>query len=142
MSEEAKWYVVHTYSGYENKVAGNLATTVVVLVASGIAHGVGNDCRLIAAGAVYRGGGITGGIRHADTAPGDIRYGRGGIASPISLRQLHARGGIAAHSSGHNTCRIFPQKRKAIHRHRFCRDAGSRNKTVLRSFRIVTILRP
>ena len=28
MSEEAKWYVVHTYSGYENKVASNLATTV------------------------------------------------------------------------------------------------------------------
>ena len=25
---EAKWYVVHTYSGYENKVASNLATTV------------------------------------------------------------------------------------------------------------------
>lgn len=24
MSEEAKWYVVHTYSGYENKVASNL----------------------------------------------------------------------------------------------------------------------
>ena len=21
MSEEAKWYVIHTYSGYENKVA-------------------------------------------------------------------------------------------------------------------------
>ena len=28
MSEEAKWYVVHTYSGYGNKVASNLATTV------------------------------------------------------------------------------------------------------------------
>lgn len=28
MSGEAKWYVVHTYSGYENKVASNLATTV------------------------------------------------------------------------------------------------------------------
>ena len=28
MSEEAKWYVVHTYSSYENKVASNLATTV------------------------------------------------------------------------------------------------------------------
>ena len=29
MSEnEAKWYVVNTYSGYENKVASNLATTV------------------------------------------------------------------------------------------------------------------
>jgi len=28
MSEEAKWYVVHTFSGYENKVASNLATTV------------------------------------------------------------------------------------------------------------------
>ena len=28
MSAEAKWYVVHTYSGYENKVASNLATTV------------------------------------------------------------------------------------------------------------------
>ncbi|HCW80255.1 MAG TPA: transcription termination/antitermination protein NusG, partial [Ruminococcaceae bacterium] len=28
MSEEAKWYVVHTYSGYENKVASNLQKTV------------------------------------------------------------------------------------------------------------------
>lgn len=28
MSEEAKWYVVHTYSGYENKVATNLKTIV------------------------------------------------------------------------------------------------------------------
>jgi len=28
MSEEAKWYVVHTYSGYENKVASNIMTTV------------------------------------------------------------------------------------------------------------------
>lgn len=28
MSEEAKWYVVHTYSGYENKVATNLQTIV------------------------------------------------------------------------------------------------------------------
>ena len=26
--QEAKWYVVHTYSGYENKVASNLITTV------------------------------------------------------------------------------------------------------------------
>ena len=25
---EAKWYVVHTYSGYENKVASTLVTTV------------------------------------------------------------------------------------------------------------------
>lgn len=28
MDEEAKWYVVHTYSGYENKVASNLEKTV------------------------------------------------------------------------------------------------------------------
>ncbi len=28
MSEEFKWYVVHTYSGYENKVADNLKTTI------------------------------------------------------------------------------------------------------------------
>ena len=28
MSGEAKWYVVHTYSGYENQVASNLMTTV------------------------------------------------------------------------------------------------------------------
>lgn len=27
-SGEARWYVVHTYSGYEKKVASNLATTV------------------------------------------------------------------------------------------------------------------
>lgn len=28
MADEAKWYVVHTYSGYENKVASTLMTTV------------------------------------------------------------------------------------------------------------------
>lgn len=28
MSEEAKWYIVHTYSGYENKVATDLLKTV------------------------------------------------------------------------------------------------------------------
>ncbi len=28
MSDEAKWYVVHTYSGYENKVAANIETIV------------------------------------------------------------------------------------------------------------------
>ena len=28
MGEQAKWYVVHTYSGYENKVATNLETLV------------------------------------------------------------------------------------------------------------------
>ena len=28
MSDEAKWYVIHTYSGYENKVASTLQPTV------------------------------------------------------------------------------------------------------------------
>ena len=28
MADEARWYVVHTYSGYENKVAANLEKTV------------------------------------------------------------------------------------------------------------------
>lgn len=28
MSEQAKWYVIHTYSGYENKVASNLKKTI------------------------------------------------------------------------------------------------------------------
>ena len=28
MSEEAKWYVIHTYSGYKNKVASNLKKTI------------------------------------------------------------------------------------------------------------------
>jgi transcription termination/antitermination protein NusG len=28
MPEDARWYVVHTYSGYENKVASNLEKTV------------------------------------------------------------------------------------------------------------------
>lgn len=28
MSEESRWYVIHTYSGYENKVASNLEKTV------------------------------------------------------------------------------------------------------------------
>ena len=28
MSETAKWYVVHTYSGYENKVAQNIEKVV------------------------------------------------------------------------------------------------------------------
>lgn len=29
MQEEAKWYVIHTYSGYEKKVASNIEKTVV-----------------------------------------------------------------------------------------------------------------
>ena len=28
MAEEAKWYVVHTYSGYENKVADSIVNAV------------------------------------------------------------------------------------------------------------------
>ena len=28
MSEAAKWYVVHTYSGYENKVATDITSAV------------------------------------------------------------------------------------------------------------------
>lgn len=28
IADESRWYVVHTYSGYENKVASNLETTV------------------------------------------------------------------------------------------------------------------
>ena len=28
MSDTAKWYVVHTYSGYENKVAATIQKTV------------------------------------------------------------------------------------------------------------------
>ena len=28
MADESRWYVVHTYSGYENKVASNLEKTV------------------------------------------------------------------------------------------------------------------
>ncbi|MBR1562628.1 MAG: transcription termination/antitermination protein NusG, partial [Ruminococcus sp.] len=28
MAEEAKWYVVHTYSGYENKVKQNIEKVV------------------------------------------------------------------------------------------------------------------
>lgn len=29
MQEEAKWYVIHTYSGYEKKVASNIEKTVI-----------------------------------------------------------------------------------------------------------------
>ena len=28
MAEEARWYVVHTYSGYENKVADSIVNAV------------------------------------------------------------------------------------------------------------------
>ena len=28
ISDEARWYVVHTYSGYENKVKANIEKTV------------------------------------------------------------------------------------------------------------------
>ena len=28
MAETPKWYVVHTYSGYENKVAGNIEKVI------------------------------------------------------------------------------------------------------------------
>ena len=29
MAEEARWYVVHTYSGYENKVKDSIQKTVI-----------------------------------------------------------------------------------------------------------------
>ena len=38
MSDEAKWYVVHTYSGYENKVASNLEKTVENLQLQDLIH--------------------------------------------------------------------------------------------------------
>ena len=28
MADEARWYVVHTYSGYENKVAATIEKTI------------------------------------------------------------------------------------------------------------------
>ncbi|HOA79551.1 MAG TPA: transcription termination/antitermination NusG family protein, partial [Defluviitaleaceae bacterium] len=28
MSEDAKWYVVHTYSGYENKIKANIEKVI------------------------------------------------------------------------------------------------------------------
>ncbi|MBO5937737.1 MAG: transcription termination/antitermination protein NusG, partial [Clostridia bacterium] len=28
MADNARWFVVHTYSGYENKVASNITTVV------------------------------------------------------------------------------------------------------------------
>ena len=31
MAEEARWYVVHTYSSYENKVASTLMKTASIL---------------------------------------------------------------------------------------------------------------
>ena len=39
MADESRWYVVHTYSGYENKVASNLETTVAEPPASGFDPG-------------------------------------------------------------------------------------------------------
>ena len=30
MSEAAKWYVIHTYSGYENKVAQNIESFMIL----------------------------------------------------------------------------------------------------------------
>jgi transcriptional antiterminator NusG len=40
MSEEAKWYVIHTYSGYENKVAATIEKTVANLALSDLIQGV------------------------------------------------------------------------------------------------------
>ena len=38
--DEAKWYVVHTYSGYENKVAADLMTTAEIeALTAGLAKG-------------------------------------------------------------------------------------------------------
>lgn len=76
---------------------------------------------LIAAGAVYRGGGIT---------------------APIGVRQLHARGGIAARGGGHDAGKILLRESEAIHHHCFGGDVGSRDAAVADTFRICIINTP
>ena len=56
----------------------------------GVTQGVRHRSGLVAAGAVGRGGHIPRSIGHADTAPGDIRHGRGRIAATIGVSQFHA----------------------------------------------------
>ena len=75
-------------------------------------------------------------IRHPDTAPGDIRHGRGGIAASIGVNQLHAHGRAAAGGGGFNTGSILLRNRKATDRHRFGGDVGCGAATVPDTFRI------
>ena len=75
---------------------GNLTPTFIITVAAGVTLCIRHCGGLIAAGAVYRGGGITGGIRHADTAPGKVGHRGGGVAPAIRLRADDTAGVVLA----------------------------------------------
>ena len=64
------------------------------------------------------------------------------IAAAICLREHHAIHRVAAGEGGHNTRRVLPREREAIHRHHFSGDRTGGYRTVLHSFRTSTILRP
>ena len=87
-------------------------------------------------------GGAAQGIRHADTASGNIRHGRGGVAAAIGVRQFHTRGGVAASGGGHDAVEVFLRNRKATDRHRFGGDVGCGAAAVPDTFRICIINTP
>ena len=64
------------------------------------------------------------------------------IAAAICLREHHTIHRVAAGEGGHNTSRVLPREREAIHRHHFSGDRTGGYRTVLHSFRTSTILRP
>ena len=49
---------------------------------------------------------------------------------------------VAAGEGGHNASRVLLRERKTIHHHHLCGDGTGGYRTVLHSFRMLTILRP
>ena len=67
-------------------------------------------------------------------AGGDLQR---GVPGDVPERRV-----VAAGEGGHNTSRVLPRERGAIHRHGLGSDGAGGYRTVLHSFRMFTILRP
>ena len=67
-------------------------------------------------------------------AGGDLQR---GVPGDVPERRV-----VASGEGGHNTSRVLPRERGAIHRHHFSGDRTGGHRTVLHSFRMLTILRP
>ena len=120
----------------------HLAAAFIVAIAGGVALGIRNGGRLVAAIAVDRGGHVACGIGHHEGAACLICHRGGGIAAAIFLRKHHTIHRVAAGEGGDNSCCVLLRERKAIHRHRLGSDGTGGRRTVLHSFRMFTILRP
>ena len=121
---------------------GRFPASGVVSGAHRISQRVRHHGGQVKAGVVLRDGLISGGVRHADGASGQVGPDRRCVAAAVRAGQGHARGRIGAGGRFRDARVVLLREHQAVRRHRLSRDAGRGDNALLDSFRIFSILRP